>query len=93
MGDREVVLRLGAHDLDALPFDLLQAGRPLAFNLGELFPRLSYPVVSSLDRSHLDALYRAQQVHEPGRLGDDATKDFVLLHVFEIAPRPHRAPG
>ncbi len=84
--DREVVLRLGAHDFGGLPYDLSEAGRPLTFNLGELFPRLSYPVVASLDRSDLDALYRAQTTHQPERLGDDATKDFVLLHVFEIAP-------
>ena len=55
-------------------------------DLGALFPSLSYPVVASLDRSDLDALYDAQERHEPKRLGDDATKDFVLLHVFEIAP-------
>ena len=85
-GDREVVLRLGAHDLGGLPYDLLEAGRPLTFNLGELFPRLSYPVVASLDRSDLDVLYRAQQSYQPERLGDDATKDFVLVHVFEITP-------
>ena len=82
--DGEVVLRLGAHDFSRLPYDFLNAGRRLTFNLGELFPRLSYPVVASLDRSDLDILHQAQQSHQPERLGDDATKDFVLTHVFEI---------
>ena len=83
--DLVVVLRAEKHDLSTLPYDLLQAGRQLSFNLGELFPNLSYPVIASLDRSDLDALYRAQARHKPDRLGDNATKDFVLLHVFEIA--------
>ena len=84
--DREVVVRLGAHDFGGLPHDLQEAGRPLTFSLGDLFPHLSYPVVASLDRGDLDALYQAQASQQPERLGNDATKDFVLLHVFEIAP-------
>jgi len=44
-------------DLDALPYDLLQAGRKLSFNLGDLFPNLSYPVVAALDLTCLDALF------------------------------------
>ena len=81
-----VVLRAEMQNLDTLPYDLLQAGRKLSFNLGDLFPNLSYPVVEALDRSDLDALYRAQLQYKPDKLGDNATKDFVLLHVFEIAP-------
>lgn len=91
--DLVVVLRAERHDLSTLPYDLLQAGRQLSFNLGELFPNLSYPVIASLDRSDLDALYRAQARHKPDRLGDNATKDFVLLHVFEIAPALIRQPS
>ena len=81
-----VVLRAGMQDLGTLPYDLLQAGRKLSFNLGDLFPNLSYPVVEALDRADLNALYRAQLQYKPDNLGDNATKDFVLLHVFEIAP-------
>ena len=84
--DLVVVLRSPAADLRCLPFDLLQAGRELCFNLGDLFPNLSYPVVASLDRSDLEALYRAQKQHKPVVLGDNATKEFILRHVFEIAP-------
>ncbi|NLE59479.1 MAG: BREX-3 system phosphatase PglZ, partial [Planctomycetes bacterium] len=40
--DLVVVLRSPASDLDSLPYDLLQAGRKLAFNLGDIFPNLSY---------------------------------------------------
>ncbi len=90
--DLVVVLRSPSSDLDALPYDLLQAGRKLSFNLGDLFPNLSYPVVAALDRADLDALYEAQAKHAPGRLGDDATKDFVLRHVFEIAPELIKRP-
>ena len=91
--DLVVVLRSGVADLGSLPYDLLQAGRRLHFNLGEIFPNLSYPVVTALDRGDLDALYEAQERHAPGVLGDNATKEFVLRHVFEIAPELIRKPS
>ena len=84
--DLVVVLRAAPTDLRSLPYDLLQAGRRLAFNLGDLFPNLSYPAIAALDRTDLQALYEAQNRHSPGRLGDNATKDFVLRHVFSVAP-------
>ena len=90
--DLVVALRAERHDLATLPYDLLRAGRQLSFGLGELFPGLSHPVVASLDHGHLDALCRARMRHGPERLGDDATKDFALLHVFDIAPALIRGP-
>ena len=91
--DLVVVLRSAESDLGCLPYDLLQAGRRLSFNLGEIFPNLSYPIVTALDRGDLDALYEAQKLHAPGVLGDNATKEFVLRHVFEIAPELIRKPS
>ena len=90
--DLVVVVRAESHQLKALPYDLLRAGRRLSFGLGELFPGLSYPVIASLDRGHLAALHRARTRHGADRLGDGATKDFVLLHVFDIAPALIRQP-
>lgn len=84
--DLVVVLHSPASDLGSLPYDLLQAGRRLSFSLGEIFPNLSYPIVADLDRGDLDALFDAQERHAPGTLGDNATKEFVLRHVFEIVP-------
>ncbi len=83
--DLVVVLRLQDAELESLPYDLLRAGRKLSFNLGDLFPALSYPVVEKLDRSLLDALYEAQRKSPPDRMGDNATKDFILRHAFGIA--------
>lgn len=91
--DLVVALRSGVGDLGSLPYDLLQAGRRLSFNLGEIFPNLSYPVIAALDRGDLEALFDAQKQHAPGVLGDNATKEFVLRHVFEIAPDLIRKPS
>ncbi|MDA3790306.1 MAG: BREX-3 system phosphatase PglZ [Desulfobacula sp.] len=82
--DLVVILRLQNSELLSLPYDLLQAGRKLSFNLGELFPNLSYPVIEELDRSMLDALFDAQQKTSSARMGDNATKDFILRHVYGI---------
>lgn len=84
--DLVVVLRAAAQDLGSLPYDLLQAGRKLCFSLGDLFPNLSYPVLDLLGRGDLDALFHAQAQFQPGKLGDNATKDFALRHVFDIVP-------
>lgn len=83
--DLVVVLRLQDAELAALPYDLLQAGRKLFFSLGDLFPNMSYPVVEQLDRSLLDSLFDAQKKTSPDRMGDNATKDFILRHVFGVA--------
>lgn len=83
--DLVVVLRLQDAELESLPYDLLQAGRKLSFNLGDLFPNLSYPVIEKLDRSLLDSLFEAQRKSPPDPMGDNATKDFILRHVFVIA--------
>ncbi len=80
-----VILRLQEAELASLPYDLLQAGRMLAFNIGDLFPNMSYPVVEKLDSSLLDSLFDAQKKTAPDRMGDNATKDFILRHVFGVA--------
>jgi hypothetical protein len=91
--DLVVVLRSQSRDLESLPYDLLQAGRKLAFAVGDLFPNLSYPVVDALDRADLDALYEAQTKYAPDKLGDNGTKEFVLRHVFRIAPELIKQPA
>lgn len=91
--DLVVVLRSASNDLQSLPYDLLQAGRQLSFSLGDLFPNLSYAVVASLDLGDLDALHRAQARYKPGRLGDNDTKEFLLRHVFGVAPELVKRPS
>lgn len=82
--DLVVILRLQDTELTSLPYDLLKAGRKLSFNLGKLFPNLSYPVVQKLDLNLLDSLFDAQRRLPLDRLGDNATKDFILSQVFDI---------
>ena len=91
--DLVVVLRSAASDLGSLPYDLLQSGRSLSFSLGEIFPKLSYPILTALNRGELDALYEAQKQHASDVLSDNATKEFVLRHVFGIAPELIRKPS
>jgi len=83
--DLVVILRLQDSELSSLPYDLLKKGRHLSFNLGSLFPNFSYPVIEKLDRKHLDEVYTAQERCSPERMGDNATKDFILRYVFGIA--------
>lgn len=77
-----------------LPFDLLEGAkrerRLLRFSRAELFPNLSPAVLDDLDSSTFDAIHRALELHEPEVLGDNATKDFLLRHVFEVAPEQVR---
>ena len=91
--DLVVVVQDESHKLATLPHDLLRTGRQLSFGLAELFPSLSCPVVASLDHGHLATLHRARMQHGVDRLGDDATKDFALLHIFKIVPALIKQPA
>jgi hypothetical protein len=67
-----------------LPCDLLARSRKLSFSLTDLFPKLSYPVLSVLHPQDLDVVYRAQDKFGYDNLGENATKDFVLKEVFSF---------
>jgi hypothetical protein len=88
-----VALRTAAADLKFLPFDLLKTGRQLRFTLGELFPNLAYPIVEALHRADLDRLYAAQEQFPAEPLGENATKDFILRHVFGFTPEVVTSPA
>ena len=85
-----VLLRSPSGDIDQLPYDLLEQAkrqeRCLRFSVVDIFPSLSPTVVLELDRRHFDSLFSAQAQQAPGLLGQDATRDFVLRHVFKVAP-------
>jgi hypothetical protein len=95
--DLAVVLRLEQVDVNALPFDLLERARQdsrlLSFSIGELFPHLAPHVVADLDGADLDALYHSQRKQQPGQLGVNATRDFMLRHVFGVAAELIKAPS
>lgn len=88
-----VLVRGEAWELEVLPYDLIRSGRKLSFGLGDLLPNLDYSTVSELQREHLDRLYAAYRKHAPGSvLGKGATSDYVLLHVFGVAPETVTSP-
>lgn len=92
-----VVLRAPRAELDWLPFDLLEEAkrqsRLLSFSVAELFPNMQPHVVAELDRRDLDALFDAQLAHQPEQLGVNATRDFILRQVYEVAPELIKTPS
>ena len=73
-------------DVRTLPFDLLREGRVVELGLPALFPHLDYATVAALEVGDLDELYRAQRRWKPEPMGEDASRDWVLRHVFDLAP-------
>ena len=76
-----------------LPYDILAGGRRLAFGLADLFPSLNQAVVSALEPVDRAALYEAVSLQQPAALGKNASKDFVLRHVFGTVPELVRTPA
>ncbi len=89
----ELLLRFDHDDLATAPYDLLQAGRPLRFGLSELFPDLSYAVLAGLHTADLNAVDHAEWGRKPKALGENATMDFVLRHVFDIRATETMSPA
>ncbi|GLQ55361.1 BREX-3 system phosphatase PglZ [Devosia nitrariae] len=83
---KALVLQLRGNDLNVLPWDYVRMGRKVGLSLAELFPRLSYGVVRQIDTEHHEALFLAHNKHATQDLGEGATKDFILTHIFRISP-------
>jgi len=77
--------------LNTLPYDLWREGRRITLALHTFFPRLSYPEVKALTPAQRARLSGAP---EPLRaLGRDATRRYLLRHVFAADPEQLREPA
>ena len=81
-----VVFKPGEYEFDTLPADVLANAQRLSFTLKEIFPKLSFDVVSHLETVYYDALFRAQQQDAKSPMDEAQTLGFVLRHVFQIEP-------
>lgn len=84
--EKALVLQLRGTDLNALPWDYIRQARTVGLGLADLFSRLSYGVVRQIPSEHHEAMFQAQDRRAPQPLGEAATKDFILTHVFRISP-------
>ena len=75
-----------SYDIEALPYDLLRDSQRLSVALGDCFPDLAYSVLKSLQIEELNALSAALEEYTPGQMNESASCDFVLRHVFKLAP-------
>jgi hypothetical protein len=83
---RALILHLRGSEVDALPWDYLRQARRVSLSLASLFPKLSYGVIRQIGTEYREALFGAQSRHAPQPLGDAATKEFILTHMFRISP-------
>jgi len=90
--DRAVatVVHASSASSDDLPYDLLAKARAnrrvLRFAISHLLPKLAPSVPRLLDRADFDPLWSAYTLSPPDQLGERTTIDFVLRHVFRLAP-------
>lgn len=82
---RTLILHLRGTNLDDLPWDYLRHARKVSLGLAELFPKPGYAVVRQLGSEMLPALFKAQARHAHQSLGEAATKEFILTHLFRIS--------
>lgn len=73
-------------DINALPFDILRDSKRVSLSLSDCFPQLSSIVLRSLQPEELNTLDEALEEYYPGSLTQNASSDFVLRHVFKLAP-------
>ncbi|MHB8252658.1 MAG: BREX-3 system phosphatase PglZ [Acidiferrobacter sp.] len=83
---RALVLHLRSAETGPLPWDYLRQARIVPLSLASLFSKLSYGVVRQIATEHLEALFDAQSRYASQSLGEAATKEFVLTHIFRIGP-------
>lgn len=93
LGGCVISVNSDSHSIEALPYDILSQAQQLSVSLGDCFPDLAYTVLKSLQIEELSALDAAFAEYTPGKMSETASCDFVLRHVFKLAPEVVQTPS
>ena len=87
-----LIVHLRGADANELPWDIVHHGRVVRLSLADLFPRLAYSAIQQVEPEHLAGLFHAHQTELQNARGEKESKDFILEHVYQLAPRSIRTP-
>lgn len=85
-----LVIHLRGADPNVLPWDMVHHGRAVQLSLAELFPKLAYSVVKQVEQEYLAVLFSAHETELQSVRGENESKDFIIEHVYQLAPRSIR---
>lgn len=88
-----LVMHFRGSNVGELPWDYVSGARPVSLSLADLFPKLSYSVVRQLEGGQRESLFDAHAKHAAQSLGDSASKEFILTHIYKLSPHLISGPG
>src|SRR5690606_6138525 len=88
VNSKTLVISLNKNSSSAreLPFDIYNNAKIVSLSLRDSFPDICSDVLNQLESEELDILYKALIEYTPGQLGNIASLDLVLRHVYQVAP-------
>ena len=69
-----------------IPFDISSNAININFHINEIIPELEVETLRSISPVYFQPLKQAISSYRPGKLGRIASLDFLLRHIFKIAP-------
>lgn len=95
VNSKTLVISLNKNSFSAreLPFDIYNNAKNVSLSLSDSFPDICSDVLNQLESEELDILYKALIEYTPGQLGNIASLDFVLRHVYQVATEIVKTPS
>ncbi|WP_108651331.1 BREX-3 system phosphatase PglZ [Dongshaea marina] len=85
-GGRSALVIRVVDDQPVIPYDIESSAIKLDFDISEVIPKLDSSVLRSLSPGDYEQLLKAIKIYRVGSLNRCDSLDFVLRHIYKIAP-------
>jgi hypothetical protein len=83
---KALIIRCAEMDENNIPFDISLNAQNVNFHINEIIPELESETLRSLSPIYFQPIKEAISHYRPGKLGRIASLDFLLRHIYKIAP-------
>lgn len=81
-----LIIRISDNSSHSIPFDIALHAKRRSFNLAEICPEIDSFALRQIPPASFQTVMDAISLYRPGKLTPLASTDFVLRHVYKIAP-------
>ncbi|MCC5856372.1 MAG: BREX-3 system phosphatase PglZ [Idiomarina sp.] len=81
-----LLIRIVDEHTQSVPYDIAQTARKVSFNLAEICSEIDSDSLRQIPALFYQTVVDAIDVYRPGKLTPQASTDFILRHVYKIAP-------